>query len=408
MLFRGFLGRISIFLGVAVGFVVAVDRRRGRLIAPSMRRRGSACPSSSFPDFVSPGTWSTIAMFLPVVLVLVAENVGHVRGVATMTDASINKHTGRALIADGVATTIAGGFGGSGTTTYGENIGVMAATRVYSTAVYWVAGAFAILLGVLAQGRRGVQLDPAGVLGGATTALYGLIGIIGIKIWVDSRVDFSRPVNQYTGAVSLVIGIAGFSMQWGDFQFGAIVLGTVAALLIYHVGNAIARWRKTGADDGGPDRGSRSARRRPARHSRPVTDARGIRSGRRSGCRRRYLCICMNAAVPADRIAADTAMGAVTLLVGDLDAMTRYYRDVVDPRGAGAPRATRVTLGRRRAGRSSCCVHEPGAAPRGAAGRRGSSTRRSSSRRRLHSPRPLYSVARTAPGHVHRLAPTTS
>jgi NCS2 family nucleobase:cation symporter-2 len=90
------------------------------------------------------------------------------------------------------------------------------------------------------------------VLGGVTTALYGLIGIIGIKIWVDNRVDFSRPVNQYTGAVALVMAIAGFSMSWGDFTLGAIVLATAAALVIYHLGNLIARVRKTGADDGGP------------------------------------------------------------------------------------------------------------------------------------------------------------
>jgi len=263
VLFRGFLGRISIFLGVAVGFIYAAFT--GSFEVPNALRGGKTpaeliadapwvgLPEFQLPDFVAPGTWSTIAMFLPVVLVLVAENVGHVRGVATMTeDPAINRHTGRALIADGVATTIAGGFGGSGTTTYGENIGVMAATRVYSTAVYWVAGLFAILLAFSPKVGEVFNSIPAGVLGGATTALYGLIGIIGIKIWVDSKVDFSRPVNQYTAAVSLVIGIAGFSMQLGDFAFGGIVLGTVAALLIYHVGNAIARARKTGADDPRP------------------------------------------------------------------------------------------------------------------------------------------------------------
>ncbi len=137
-------------------------------------------------------------------------------------------------------------------TTYGENIGVMAATRVYSTAVYWVAGITAIVLSLSPKVGAVFNTIPAGVLGGVTTALYGLIGIIGIKIWVDNRVDFSRPVNQYTGAVALVLAIAGFTMQWGDFQLGAIVLGSVAALLIYHLGNAIARARKTGADDGGP------------------------------------------------------------------------------------------------------------------------------------------------------------
>jgi NCS2 family nucleobase:cation symporter-2 len=251
VLFRGFLGRISIFLGVVIGYIVAAIS--GQIDYSAVDKAAwIGLPEFHIADFASPGTWSVIAMFLPVVLVLIAENVGHVRGVATMTDASVNKYTGRALIADGVATTLAGTFGGSGTTTYGENIGVMAATRVYSTAAYWVAGAAAIVLSLSPKIGAVFNSVPPGVLGGVTTALYGLIGIIGIKIWVDNRVDFSRPVNQYTAAVALVIAIAGFTMVWGDFQLGAIVIGAAAALLIYHLGNAIARWRKTGADDGGP------------------------------------------------------------------------------------------------------------------------------------------------------------
>ncbi|GAA3751856.1 solute carrier family 23 protein [Microbacterium kribbense] len=251
VLFRGFLGRISIFLGVVVGYIVATFQ--GEIDWSKVAdEQWFGWPTFHIADFTTPGTWGAIAMFLPVVLVLIAENVGHVRAVATMTDKSVNKQTGKALIADGVATTIAGAFGGSGTTTYGENIGVMAATRVYSTAAYWVAGIVAIVLAL--SPKVGVIFNsiPQGVLGGATTALYGLIGIIGIKIWVDNRVDFSRPVNQYTGAVALVIAIANFTMNWGDFVLSGIVLGTVAALLIYHVGNALARARRTGADDGGP------------------------------------------------------------------------------------------------------------------------------------------------------------
>ncbi len=252
VLFRGFLGRISIFLGVIVGYVVAAVTGQVQFEAVE------AAAWIGLPDFhlVAIGdaaAWSIVPMFLPVVLVLIAENVGHVRGVATMTgDPSINKHTGRALIADGAATMLAGGFGGSGTTTYGENIGVMAATRVYSTAAYWVAGTVAILLAFSPKVGAVFNTIPPGVLGGVTTALYGLIGVIGIKIWVDNRVDFSRPVNQYTVAVSFVIAIAGFTMNLGSLSFGAIVLGTVAAIVIYHAGNAIARLRKTGADDGGP------------------------------------------------------------------------------------------------------------------------------------------------------------
>jgi NCS2 family nucleobase:cation symporter-2 len=252
VLFRGFLGRISIFLGVVVGYIAAAFQ--GQLDFTSVNQAAwVGLPTFQFPDFATPGTWAVIAMFVPVVLVLIAENVGHVRGVANMTgDESINKQTGRALIADGVSTVVAGTFGGSGTTTYGENIGVMAATRVYSTAAYWVAGIVAILLAMSPKVGAVFNTIPPGVLGGATTALYGLIGVIGIKIWVDNRVDFSRPVNQYTAAVSLVVAIADFTMKWGDFQLTGIVLGAAAALLIYHLGNAIARARKTGADDGGP------------------------------------------------------------------------------------------------------------------------------------------------------------
>ncbi|MGP3533411.1 uracil-xanthine permease family protein [Microbacterium sp. RD1] len=256
VLFRGFLGRISIVLGVVVGYLAAVVLQLTGTdsidFTPVADAAWIGLPEFHVADFASPGTWSAIAMFLPVVLVLIAENVGHVRGVATMTDASVNRSTGRALIADGAATTLAGLFGGSGTTTYGENIGVMAATRVYSTAAYWVAGAAAILLSLSPKIGAVFNTIPPGVLGGVTTALYGLIGIIGIKIWVDNRVDFSRPVNQYTAAVSLVMAIAGFTVAWGDFQLGAIVLGAAAALVIYHLGNLIARARKTGADDGGP------------------------------------------------------------------------------------------------------------------------------------------------------------
>lgn len=251
VLFRGFLGRISIFLGVIVGYVAAAFT--GELdFSPVEEAAWVGLPEFHVADFASPGTWSVLAMFLPVVLVLIAENVGHVRGVAALTDDTVNKSTGRALMADGLATTVAGFFGGSGTTTYGENIGVMAATRVYSTAAYWVAGATAILLSLSPKLGAVINSIPAGVLGGVTTALYGLIGVIGIKIWVDNRVDFSRPVNQYTAAVALVMAIAGFTVAWGDFQLGAIVLASVAALVIYHLGNLIARLRKTGADDGGP------------------------------------------------------------------------------------------------------------------------------------------------------------
>lgn len=236
--FRGLVARLSIFFGVVVGYVAAV--LAGQVDFAPVREAAWV----GLPDFSSPTVaWSVLPAFLPVVLVLVAENVGHVRSVAHLADERLNAETGRALFADGVATTVAGLGGGSGTTTYGENIGVMAATKVYSTAAYWVAGAFAIALGFLPKVGALVNTVPPGVLGGVTTALYGLIGVIGVKIWIDNRVDFSRPVNQFTAATALVVGIANYTFTSGDISFNGIALGTVAAILVFHVMSAVERLR---------------------------------------------------------------------------------------------------------------------------------------------------------------------
>jgi xanthine/uracil permease len=162
-----------------------------------------------------------------------------------MTGTDLDHLTGRALLADGLATTLAGAGGGSGTTTYAENIGVMAATKVYSTAAYWVAAGAALVLSLSPKFGALVATIPAGVLGGATTMLYGMIGVLGARIWVQAKVDFSDPVNLTTAAVPLIIGIADYTWTTGDLQFGGIALGTIAALVIYHVMGAIGRWRGT-------------------------------------------------------------------------------------------------------------------------------------------------------------------
>jgi len=246
VLFRGILGRLSIFLGVIVGYIAAVIQGEVDFSAV-----GDAAwvglPPLTLPTnpFENPAVFAILPAFLPVVLVLIAENVGHIRGVAQMTDSSVNRLTGRALLADGLATVLAGFGGGSGTTTYGENIGVMAATRIYSTAAYWVAGITAVLLGLSPKIGAVISTIPAGVLGGVTTALYGLIGIIGVKIWLDNRVDFSKPVNQFTAATALIIGIADYTFSAGTLTFNGIALGTVAAIVIYHLMTWVSRIRRT-------------------------------------------------------------------------------------------------------------------------------------------------------------------
>jgi uracil-xanthine permease len=247
VLFRGILGRMSILVGVVVGYVAAVLLGEVNFDAVG-KAAWVGLPEFNSPanPFTNPALWAILPAFLPVVLVLIAENVGHIRGVAQMVDdQSINKLTGRGLFADGLATVIAGFGGGSATTTYGENIGVMAATRVYSTAAYWVAGIVAILLGLSPKVGAVINTIPAGVLGGVTTALYGLIGIIGVKIWLDNKVDFSKPKNQFTAATALIIGIANYTWQFGDVIFNGIALGTIAAIVIYHVMNFLGRIRGT-------------------------------------------------------------------------------------------------------------------------------------------------------------------
>ena len=246
VLFRGILGRLSIFLGVIVGYVAAVIF--GEVDFSKVAEAAwIGLPQFTAPTnpFENPAVLGVLPAFLPVVLVLIAENVGHIKGVAQMTDASVNQYTGRALFADGLATMLAGFGGGSGTTTYGENIGVMAATRVYSTAAYWVAGIVAILLGLSPKMGRADQHDPG----------RGARRRHDRPVRPDRRdrredlarqqVDFSKPVNQFTAATALVIGIANYTFTAGEFSFNGIALGTIAAIVIYHVMSAIGRLRGT-------------------------------------------------------------------------------------------------------------------------------------------------------------------
>ncbi|MCW2607161.1 MAG: uracil-xanthine permease [Frankiales bacterium] len=234
---RGFLGRLSIVLGVLVGWVLAA--LDGGLDDAAVQRFSDAS-WVGLPDLTAPRfTLEAASLFLPVVVVLVAENVGHVKAVASMTDQDLDPELGRTLLADGLATTLAGAGGGSGTTTYAENIGVMAATRVYSSAAYVVAGVAAVLLALSPKFGALVATVPAGVLGGVTTALYGLIAVLGIRIFVEAAVDFTDPANLFPVAVALVVGAADYQLQLGRVSFNGIALGTLAAVVGHLVMRAV-------------------------------------------------------------------------------------------------------------------------------------------------------------------------
>ena len=228
---KSFLSRMSVFLGVLVGYVVA------GLLGDVNWDGVDAASWFGFPDFVTPDfNMRAILLVVPgVLLVLMAENAGHVKAVATMTERDLDPMIGRSFMGDGVATTLSGMFGGSGTTTYAENIGVMGYTRIYSTLAYLIAGAIAIGLGLLPKFGAIITAIPIGVLGGAVTVLFGMIAVLGARIWIEASVDFRDPVNLVTAAVALIVGTANYTLNWGDYSFGGIALGTIGAIVIYQV-----------------------------------------------------------------------------------------------------------------------------------------------------------------------------
>lgn len=235
----GLIGRLGILLGVVVGWVFAAVT--GGIAQPRLDAL-SAASWIGLPEFRGPSfELSVILVALPVVIVLVAENVGHVKAVAAMTGKNLDDVAGDALIADGLATTLAGAGGGSGTTTYAENIGVMAATRVYSTAAYWVASITATVLAFSPKFGALIFTVPDGVIGGATLVLYGLIGLLCVRIWTDAKVDFTDPVNLMVVAAALVAGIGDLTLSVGSVELGGIAWGSVGILLGYPIVSALAR-----------------------------------------------------------------------------------------------------------------------------------------------------------------------
>ncbi|MDO4908458.1 MAG: solute carrier family 23 protein [Corynebacterium sp.] len=230
---RGMINRLSILIGVIVGWIFAALTGN---VPEGTRETINSAAWIGLPQFHHPSMHLNVVFItIPVIIVLIAENVGHVKAVSNMTKRNLDDLAGDALLADGLATTLAGGFGGSGTTTYAENIGVMAATKVYSTAAYWVAAACAILLAFVPKFGALVLTIPNGVLGGATIVLYGLIGMLGIRIWQENKVDFTNPVNLTAAAVALIAGIGNLTLNVGSLQLQGIAWGSIGVIIIYPI-----------------------------------------------------------------------------------------------------------------------------------------------------------------------------
>ncbi|SDI90192.1 uracil-xanthine permease [Actinokineospora alba] len=240
---RGLLSRVSILIGMLVGWAFAVftDALSDDRVAAL-----AAAPWFGLPELSGPQLRpSVVLLVIPVVIVLVAENAGHVKAVGTVTGRNLDGSVGDALIADGLATTLAGAGGGSGTTTYAENIGVMALTKVYSTATYAVAALTAILLSLVPKFGALVNTMPDGVLGGATLLLYGMIGLVGVRIWMANKVDFTDPVNQLVAAAAVVAGVGNLTITIGELTIEGIAWGSMFIVLAY----PLLRWWRGRGDE---------------------------------------------------------------------------------------------------------------------------------------------------------------
>ncbi len=235
VLTRGMVQRLLILVGLILASIVYAVLTNGLGLGKPMDLSGVVNAAwFGLPNFAAP-VFDANAMLLiaPVAIILVAENLGHIKAVTAMTGRNLDQYMGRAFIGDGVATMVSGASGGTGVTTYAENIGVMAATKIYSTAIFVFAAALAVLLGFSPKFGAVIQAIPLPVMGGVSIVVFGLIAVAGAKIWVDNKVDFSDNKNLIVAAVTLVLGTGDFTLKFGQFALGGIGTATFGAILLY-------------------------------------------------------------------------------------------------------------------------------------------------------------------------------
>jgi len=235
VLTRGMVQRLLILVGLIVASIIYAVLTNGMGLGKPIDLSILANAAwVGMPNFAAP-VFDGNAMLLiaPVAIILVAENLGHIKAVTAMTGRDLDRYMGRAFIGDGVATMVSGGVGGTGVTTYAENIGVMAATKIYSTAVFLLAGVFALVLGFSPKFGALIQTIPLPVMGGVSIVVFGLIAVAGAKIWVDNKVDFSQNKNLIVAAITLILGTGDFTLKFGQFALGGIGTATFGAILLY-------------------------------------------------------------------------------------------------------------------------------------------------------------------------------
>jgi len=232
---KGMIQRLLILVGLIVASIIYAVLANGLGLGKPLDLSGVVNAAwLGMPTLASP-VFDANAMLLiaPVAIILVAENLGHIKAVTAMTGRNLDVYMGRAFIGDGVATMVSGASGGTGVTTYAENIGVMAATRIYSTAIFLVAALMAVLLGFSPKFGALIQAIPLPVMGGVSIVVFGLIAVAGARIWVDNKVNFGENKNLIVAAVTLILGTGDFTLKFGPFALGGIGTATFGAILLY-------------------------------------------------------------------------------------------------------------------------------------------------------------------------------
>ena len=236
---RGMVQRLLILVGLIVASIVYAILTNGLGMGKPLDFSGlmsaawMGSPAFSTPTFDG----KAMLMIAPVAIILVAENLGHIKAVTAMTGRNLDVYMGRAFIGDGIATMVSGSAGGTGVTTYAENIGVMAATKVYSTAMFLVAAIIAVVLGFSPKFGAVIQAIPLPVMGGVSIVVFGLIAVAGARIWVENKVDFADNKNLIVAAITLVLGTGDFTLKFGDFALGGIGTATFGAIVLYAILN---------------------------------------------------------------------------------------------------------------------------------------------------------------------------
>ena len=229
VLYRGFAAAIAILIAIIAGYVVAL------LFGLVDFSAVGTTPLFKAPDFqIAKFNLQAILVIIPATLVVVSEHIGHQVVTSEVVGKDLLKDPGlhRSMFADGFSTALSGFVGSCPTTTYGENIGVMAITKVYSVWVIGGAALFSIFLSFIGKASALIQTIPGPVMGGVSFLLYGMIGASGIRLMVDSKIDYSKARNLALTSVVFVVGLSGVAINLGDVQLKGMSLAAVVGMLL--------------------------------------------------------------------------------------------------------------------------------------------------------------------------------